>query len=140
MCCSMMYSKNRYARSIKIGWCSSIRFSRDFVALEEKISTLSITVGKEPYQSTIRITFIVVTIPSAYNTILERSGLNALKAVVSTYYLLVRFSTKNRVGEIQGDQMLAKQCFLIATKMKRSVEALPIKISDQKNKIEINKN
>ena len=38
--------------------------------------TLPITVGIEPHQRTLRLTFLVVKVPLAYNTILGRLGLN----------------------------------------------------------------
>ena len=57
----------------------------------------------------------MVRIPSAYNAILGHLGLNALRAIVSTYHLLVRFPTKYGIGELRGDQQLAKHCFSIAS-------------------------
>ena len=39
--------------------------------------TLPITVGTEPYQKNLRQTFLVIKVPSAYNAILGRLGLNA---------------------------------------------------------------
>ena len=53
--------------------------------------TLPVTVHIEPYQRTLRLTFLVINVPSAYNVILERPSLNAFRAVVSTYHLLVKF-------------------------------------------------
>ena len=66
----------------------------------------------------------MVRIPSAYNAILGRSGLNALREIVSTYHLLVRFSTRYRVGELRGDQQLAKRCFSIASKQTKEQSPL----------------
>ena len=62
--------------------------------------TLPVTVGTEPYQKTLRLTFLVIKVPFAYNTILGRPGLNAFRAVVSTYHLLVKFSTPYGVDKI----------------------------------------
>ena len=84
-----------------------IGFAGDTVTTEGEV-TLPVTVGTKPRQSTVPLTFAVVQVPSAYNAILGRSGLNALKAIVSTYHLLVRFPTKNGVGEMCGDQQLAR--------------------------------
>ena len=55
----------------------------------------------------------MVRIPLTYNAILGHPGLNALRAIVSTYHLLVRFPTKYEIGELRGDQQLAKHCFSI---------------------------
>ena len=37
--------------------------------------------------------------------------LNKWKAATSTYYLKVKFPTDNGVGEVKGDQVLAKECY-----------------------------
>ena len=62
----------------------------------------------------------MVRIPSAYNAILGRPGLNALRAIVSTYHLLVRFPTKHGIGELRGDQRLTKHCLSIASSKEHS--------------------
>ena len=62
--------------------------------------TLLVTVGTEPYQKTLRLSFLVIKVPSTYNAILERPGLNAFRAVVSIYHLLVKFSTPYGVGKM----------------------------------------
>ena len=70
--------------------------------------TLPVTVGTEPHQKTLRLMFLVVKVPSDYNDILERPGLNAFRAVVSTYHLLVKFSTPHGVGKMRRNQLLAR--------------------------------
>ena len=70
--------------------------------MEGKI-TLPITTNIEPHQSTIKLIFLVVKVPSAYKTILDRPVLNTLKVIVFTYHLLVRFPTTYGVKKIQGD-------------------------------------
>ena len=37
--------------------------------------------------------------------------LNRWKAATSTYCLKVKFSTDNEVGEVKGDQILARECY-----------------------------
>ena len=76
-----------------------IGFTGDSVQVEGEI-TLPTTVGTSPRLSTVFLTYTVVRIPSAYNAILGRPGLNALRAIVSTYHLLVRFPTKHGIGEL----------------------------------------
>ena len=73
--------------------------------------TLLVTAGIEPYQKTLRLTFLVVKVPLAYNAILRCPVLNAFQAVVSTYHLLVKFLTPYGVGEMRGDQLLARKCY-----------------------------
>ena len=43
-----------------------------------------------------------------------RPALNKLRAAMSTYYLKVKFLTAHRVGEIKGDQVLARECYQAA--------------------------
>ena len=100
-----------------------IGFTDDSVQVEGEI-TLSTTIGTSPRLSTVFLTYTVVRIPSAYNAILGRPGLNALRAVVSTYHLLVRFPTKYGIGELRGDQQLAKHCFSITSEQTKEHSTL----------------
>ena len=73
--------------------------------------TLTITVGTHPRQLTHQLDFLVVDCPSSYNVIIGRLTLNRWKAVTSTYYLKVKFPIDNKVGEVRGDQILARECY-----------------------------
>ncbi|GMN48314.1 hypothetical protein TIFTF001_017486 [Ficus carica] len=75
---------------------------------------LSITVGDGPERVTRMVEFIVVDRPSVYNIILGRSTLNALKAVVSTYHLAMKFPTPNVVGVFRGNQEGDRKCYMVA--------------------------
>jgi hypothetical protein len=50
-----------------------------------------IIAGFEPVQATIMINFIIVNKPYAYHAIIGRPALNALKVVVSTPHLTMKF-------------------------------------------------
>ena len=54
----------------------------------------------------------------SYNVIIGRPTLNRWKTATSTYCLKVKFPTDNGVGEIRGDQILARECYqaVLATK------------------------
>ena len=75
------------------------------------IVTLTVTVGTYPVQLTRQLDFLVVDCPSSYNVIIGRPTLNKWKAATSTYCLKVKFPTDNSVGEVKGDQVLAKECY-----------------------------
>ncbi|KAL0277955.1 UNVERIFIED_CONTAM: hypothetical protein Sradi_7310000 [Sesamum radiatum] len=49
--------------------------------------------------------------PMVISVILGRPGLNAFKAVVSTYHLKMKFSTTNGIGEVACDQKEASRCY-----------------------------
>ena len=53
----------------------------------------------------------MVDCPSSYNVIIGRPTLNRWKVAMSTYCLKVKFSIDNGVGEVKGDQILARECY-----------------------------
>ena len=75
------------------------------------IVTLTVTVGTHSRQLTRQLDFLVVDCPSSYNVIIGRPTLNRWKAATSAYCLKVKFPTENDVGEVRGDQVLAKECY-----------------------------
>ncbi|GMN65609.1 hypothetical protein TIFTF001_034668 [Ficus carica] len=60
------------------------------------------------------VEFIVVDRPSVYNVILGRPTLNAIKEVVSTYHLAMKFPTEGGVGVFRGNQEGARKCYMEA--------------------------
>ena len=58
--------------------------------------------------------------PSSYNVIIRRPTLNRWKAATSTYCLKVKFPIENSVGEVKGDQVLAKECYQIVLAAKEN--------------------
>nr|XP_023906146.1 uncharacterized protein LOC112017923 [Quercus suber] len=75
------------------------------------IVTLTVIVGTYPAQVNKEIDFLIVDCPSTCNIILGRPALNKLRVVTSTYHLKVKFPTAHGVGEIRGDQVLARECY-----------------------------
>ncbi|GAV78858.1 hypothetical protein CFOL_v3_22323, partial [Cephalotus follicularis] len=65
--------------------------------------------GTAPRQTQVDMTFLVVDTPSPYNAIIGRPGLNLLEAIVSTRYLFMKFPTRFGVGEVRGDQEVARR-------------------------------
>lgn len=68
-------------------------FARENAFLEGSIQRL-FTVGEAPNRSTIVVNFLMIKSPFAYNAILGRPTLNALRAATSTYHLMIKFLTK----------------------------------------------
>ena len=76
------------------------------------------TVGTYSVQLTHQLDFLVVDFPLSYNVIIGWHTLNKWKAATSTYCLKVKFPTDNGVGDVKGDQILAKEYYqaVLATK------------------------
>ena len=89
-----------------------VSFSGDRV-YPKGIVTLTVTMGTHPRQLTCQLDFLVVDCPSSYNVIIGRPTLNKWKAATSTYCLKVKFPTDNGVGEVKGDQILARECYQV---------------------------
>ena len=79
--------------------------------------TLSVIVGDYPQQIMKDVTFLVVDYSSTYNTILGHPTLNSWKAVTSTYHLMIKFPTKYGIGEVRGDQVAARECYIAMLEM-----------------------
>ncbi|XP_042396591.1 uncharacterized protein LOC121986709 [Zingiber officinale] len=73
---------------------------------------LAISLGEEPLKRTRATNFIVVDTPSAYNVILGRPALSEFRAVVSTLYQKIKFPVEDQVGEVRGDQLAARCCYV----------------------------
>ena len=72
---------------------------------------MTVTVGAYPKQLTRQLDFLVVDYPSSYNVIIGRPTLNRWNSTTSIYCLKVKFPTENGVGEVKGDQVLARECY-----------------------------
>ena len=87
-----------------------VSFSGDRV-YPKGIVTLTVTVGTYLKRLTRQLDFLVVDCPSSYDVIIGRPTLNCWKSATSTYCLKVKFPTENGVGEVKGDQVLARECY-----------------------------
>ena len=74
--------------------------------------TLPVVVGAHPQQVTRNVNFLVVDCLSSYNAIIGRLTLNSWKAITYAYLLSVKFPMEYGVGEVQGDQLTARECYL----------------------------
>ena len=74
-------------------------FSGEKVLLLGSIQ-LMFTLGDPPCQATTTARFLVVDAPSAYNMLLGRPSLNAIKAIPSAYHMMIKFPTIGGVGMV----------------------------------------
>ena len=79
---------------------------------------LVLTLGDPPCQATTTVKFLIVDAPSAYNILLERPSLNAIKAIPSAYHMMIKFPTTSGVGMVRGDQRVARECYSASVKQK----------------------
>ena len=79
---------------------------------------LVLTLGEPPCQATTTTRFLIVDAPSAYNMLLGRPSLKAIKAVPSAYHMIIKFPTIHVVGTVRGDQRVAKECYTASMKQK----------------------
>ena len=79
---------------------------------------LVLTLGDPPCQATTTTRFLVVNAPSAYNMLLGRPSLKAIRAIPSAYHMMIKFPTVRGVGMVQGDQRVARECYSASMKQK----------------------
>ena len=79
---------------------------------------LVLTLGEPPCQATTTARFLVVDAPSAYNMLLGRPSLNAIRAIPLAYHMVIKFPTVNGVGTVRGDQRVARECYTASMKQK----------------------
>ena len=88
--------------------------------------TVPVMVGSYPQQITKKVNFLVEDCSSSYNTIIRRPTLNSWKAVTSTYHLSVKFPTEYGIGQVQGDQLATRECYLAMLAMNEHMQTMSI--------------
>ena len=92
-------------------------FSREKVLPLSSIQ-LVLTLGQPPCQAMTTTRFVIVDAPSAYDMLLGRPSLNAIRAIPSAYHLVIKFPTIHGVGMVRGDQRVAKECYTASMKQR----------------------
>ena len=95
---------------------------------------LVLTLGEPPSQVTTTIRFLIVDAPSAYNMLLGRPSLNAIKAIPSAYHLVIKFPTIHGVGIVRGDQRVARECYSASMKQ-RAVDNVNMNELDMRDEV-----
>ena len=70
-----------------------------------------LTLGDPPCQATTTVRFLIVDALSAYNMLLGRPSLNAIRVVPSAYHMVIKFPNANGVGMVRGNQSIARECY-----------------------------
>ena len=73
--------------------------------------------------------FIVIHGSSLYNAIMGRDWLHRMRAVPSTLHQKLQFPTEDGVMEVNGDQVVAKQCVLATINREGSKDKHSTKVS-----------
>ena len=84
---------------------------------------LVLTLGEPPCQATTTEKFLIVDAPSAYNMLLGRPSLNAIKSIPSAYHMMIKFPIVSGVGMVRGDQRVARECYSASMK-KKAVDSI----------------
>ena len=92
-------------------------FSREKVLPLGSIQ-LVLALGDPPCQATTALKFLIVDAPSAYNMLLGRPSLNAIKVIPSAYHMMIKFPTTGEVRMVRGDQRVARECYSASMKQK----------------------
>ena len=95
---------------------------------------LVLTLGEPPCQATTTARFLIVDAPSAYNMLLGRPSLNAIKAVSSAYHMIIKFPTVHGVGTVRGDQRVARECYTTSMQQK-AVDNVNVDELDMRDKV-----
>ena len=95
---------------------------------------LVLTLGDPTCQATTTVRFLIVDAPSAYNVLLGRLSLNAIKAIPSAYHMVIKFPTTNGVGMVRGDQRVAKECYSASMKQK-AVDSIYVDELDMRDEV-----
>lgn len=83
------------------------------------------------------VDFLVVDCHSTYNAIIGRTALSQFKAVTSIYHLRLKFPTEQGIGEVKGDQLTARECYLVLLKGEVDKEAMVVEELEVRDEEEV---
>ncbi|RVW49562.1 hypothetical protein CK203_076709 [Vitis vinifera] len=117
-------SQNHNSRTARTphGYCSSTATPSSCPWRWETLNVLPVQAGPV----TLNVQFSVVQDLSPFNVILGRTWLYYMKAILSTYHQMVSFLTEDGQIDLYGSQLVARQCYQIARKVRTSQEDKPL--------------
>lgn len=80
------------------------------------LGLVTVQVGVGPIR--LDLEFLVVDVPSPYNTIMGRTWIHRTKAVPSTNHQRIHFPTLKGMMEIKGNQVASRSCLIMVIKEK----------------------
>ncbi|XP_074327443.1 uncharacterized protein LOC141665359 [Apium graveolens] len=99
---------------------------------------LPVTIGEEPREATQMLKFQIVKSASTYNAITGRTRIHTFKTVLLTYHMVLKFPTRNNVGEAKGDQKMVRSCHVTALRPDGTGgQVLPIEDMDVRDNEEL---
>ena len=99
-------------------------FNRESV-IPEGIIKVAITLGETSRTVKTMIDFLVVNCPSAYNGVLGKPLLRALKAVTSIHFLKMKSQTTVGTGQVRGRQWDLRECYNKSLKLAEKRKEIP---------------
>ncbi|KAJ8431075.1 LOW QUALITY PROTEIN: hypothetical protein Cgig2_033683 [Carnegiea gigantea] len=76
---------------------------------------LPLCFGDKAKARNLEVDFLVINVPTAYNVILGRLTPHKVKAVIASHLLPLQFEADDgSIGKLQGDQRMARECYLIS--------------------------
>ncbi|CAL8992283.1 unnamed protein product [Prunus brigantina] len=91
-----------------------LSFSGDVVEPIGSIQ-LPLAIGSGQRRAFIYTHFLVVDCPTAYNAIIGKPALTRMKAILSPHMLLLKFPCHSGIGQVRGDQLSARVCYVSST-------------------------
>ena len=73
---------------------------------------LFVKIGSHPRSTIRKQTFVLIDGPSAYNAFLGRPALSDFQITLAPWCLKMKFPTSEGVGEVEGDQDIARDCYV----------------------------
>ncbi|XP_074327987.1 uncharacterized protein LOC141665902 [Apium graveolens] len=88
---------------------------------------LPLMMGQEPRQARQMCNFVVLKARSTYHAIMGRTGIHAFMEVPSSYHSIIKFPTRNGIGEERGDQKKARNYYVVSLRADGAGRKLPMK-------------
>ena len=79
---------------------------------------LVLNMGDPLCQATTTVRFLIIDALSAYNMLLGRPSLKAIRVIPSSYHMVIKFPNANGVGLVRGNQRMARECYSTSMKQK----------------------